>query len=70
MLMDVLYRRLWEKVSKAVVASDMQAATNEKYVIEEDQRQKARERKVSGTEWTPRFFEKEFSGDWIYKHAE
>lgn len=62
--------RLWEKVSKAVHASDMQVATNEKYVIEEEQRQRARERKLSKTEWVPRYFEKDFSGDWIYKYAD
>ena len=51
----------------------MQAATNEKYTIEEDQRQKAKERKNSNSEWIPRFFEKDYihnACDWIYKHAE
>ena len=63
--------RLWEGVSKAVMSSDMQAATNEKYIIEEEQRKHTRERKLNKTEWVPRYFEKDYGGaDWIYKHAE
>ena len=63
--------RLWEGVSKAVMSSDMQAATNEKYIIEEEQRKQTRERKLNKTEWVPRYFEKDYGGaDWIYKHAE
>ncbi|XP_076472177.1 oxysterol-binding protein-related protein 8-like isoform X2 [Babylonia areolata] len=64
--------RLWEGVSRAVVTNDMQAATNEKYAIEEVQRKSARERKLNKTEWVPRFFEKDYlnGGDWIYKHAD
>lgn len=49
----------------------MQAATNEKYIIEEEQRRNTRERKLNKTEWVPRYFEKDYGGlDWIYKHAE
>ena len=55
-----------------MVTCDMQAATNEKYTIEEEQRKNARERKLNKTEWVPRYFEKDYlnGGDWIYKHAE
>ncbi|XP_076450983.1 oxysterol-binding protein-related protein 8-like isoform X2 [Babylonia areolata] len=62
--------RLWERVSRAVTTSDMQAATNEKYVIEEEQRKNARDRKLNKTEWVPRYFEKDYGGDWIYRHAD
>ena len=49
----------------------MQAATNEKYTIEEEQRNGTRERKLKKAEWAPRYFEKDYAGgDWIYKHAE
>ncbi|KAL8614450.1 hypothetical protein ACOMHN_007786 [Nucella lapillus] len=64
--------RLWGRVSKAVVTSDMQAATNEKYVVEEEQRKNSRDRKLNKTEWVPRYFEKDYlsGGDWIYRHAD
>ncbi|XP_070199099.1 oxysterol-binding protein-related protein 8-like isoform X4 [Littorina saxatilis] len=63
--------RLWSKVSKAVVAGDMQTATDEKYVVEEEQRKQTRERKQSNVEWMPRYFEKDhLNGGWIYKYAD
>ncbi|XP_025085320.1 oxysterol-binding protein-related protein 8-like isoform X2 [Pomacea canaliculata] len=64
--------RLWEPVSKAILAADMQTATAEKYRIEEEQRLEARERKQKNEEWVPRFFERDYitGGDWIYRHAD
>lgn len=64
--------RVWEKVSKAIIAADVRVATEEKYKIEELQRKETRERKSSNVEWKPRFFEKDYlsGSEWIYKHAE
>ncbi|KAK7486381.1 hypothetical protein BaRGS_00022429 [Batillaria attramentaria] len=64
--------RLWQRVSAAIKSADMHAATKEKYNVEEKQRLQAKERKLTGAEWVPRFFEKDFlsGSEWIYKHAD
>jgi len=63
--------RLWQRVSEAIVAGDIQAATNEKFLLEEEQRKLTRERKVKMKEWEPRLFDRNMiTGDWVYKYAE
>ena len=49
--------RLWQNVSKAIENDDQLAATEEKSILEEQQRAGARERKATGAEWQPKFFE-------------
>ena len=49
--------RLWQHVSKAIGKDDQTGATEEKSKLEEEQRAGARERKATGTEWVPKFFE-------------
>ncbi|KAK9454164.1 hypothetical protein V1511DRAFT_502934 [Dipodascopsis uninucleata] len=49
-------RRLWKKVTDALANRDHNTATNEKYLIEENQRQEAKKREEEGVEWHPRFF--------------
>jgi hypothetical protein len=58
-------------VSAAVIKQDQNAATHEKFILEEAQRKGARERKVKMVEWMPKLFERnDLTGDWIYKYAE
>lgn len=63
--------RMWKKVSEAVVKQDMHTATAEKYVLEEKQRQEAKERSRTGLEWVPKLFTLEpGSGKWVYKYVD
>jgi len=53
------------------MCSDQSAATREKFLLEEEQRKMARERKMKMSEWTPRLFEQNhITGEWVYKYAE
>lgn len=66
-----LLKRLWKNVSDAIATSDMHAATHEKYILEERQRNEAKERKAKMLEWMPRLFERDpLTGDWVYKFVE
>ena len=49
-------RRLWTKVTAAIKAKDLDAATDAKTEIEDAQREQARERDARGEQWRPRFF--------------
>ena len=63
--------RLWKHVSEAITKGDQRAATDEKCLLEEEQRKNARERKARMLEWTPNLFERNLiTGDWVYKFAE
>lgn len=63
--------RLWQRVSDAIAAADIQTATNEKFQLEDEQRKSTRERKIKMLDWTPRLFERNMiTGDWVYKFAE
>lgn len=65
------WTRLWQRVTRAINAKDQTEATQEKYVLEEAQRQAARERKTKNEEWTCRLFELDsLTGEWHYKFAE
>lgn len=49
----------------------MHEATREKFVLEERQRNEAKERKAQMVEWVPKLFERDpITNDWIYKHIE
>ncbi|XP_048731335.2 oxysterol-binding protein-related protein 8-like isoform X2 [Ostrea edulis] len=68
---DMESERLWKYVSDAVRISDMHAATQEKYILEERQRNEAKERKAKMLEWIPRLFERDpLTGDWMYKFVD
>lgn len=61
--------RLWQHVTRAITDKDQNSATQEKFVLEEAQRQEARER--SEKPWTPRLFSFDAdTNEWSYKHAE
>jgi hypothetical protein len=48
--------KFWSGVTNAIVSRQYSLATTLKQELEERQRQKAKEREASGTEWKPRFF--------------
>ncbi|THG97231.1 hypothetical protein EW026_g4729 [Hermanssonia centrifuga] len=60
-------RRLWSKLTTAITAKDMDAATEAKTAVEETQRELARIRDESGKEHAPRFFAQNKEGRWIPK---
>ncbi|KAF8463167.1 putative oxysterol binding protein [Kalaharituber pfeilii] len=56
-------RRLWKAVITALNRRDQQVATDEKFKIENRQREEARLREADGVEWKPRFFRAMDSGE-------
>ena len=50
-------RRQWKKLTEAILAKDMNKATDAKFEVEEAQRKDRRIRDERGEEFTPRFFE-------------
>ncbi|PPQ90472.1 hypothetical protein CVT25_014990 [Psilocybe cyanescens] len=56
-------RRLWSHLTDAIVNKDMEAATVAKTSVEDAQREERKHREESGSEYIPRFFEKE-NGRW------
>ncbi|XP_078582120.1 oxysterol-binding protein-related protein 8-like isoform X2 [Branchiostoma floridae x Branchiostoma japonicum] len=69
---DFESEKLWQHVSAAIMACDQNKATNEKYILEEQQRKDARERKEKRSDWVPKLFEREGAEEhnWIYKHID
>ncbi|KAI8923433.1 hypothetical protein BC831DRAFT_471286 [Entophlyctis helioformis] len=59
-------RRLWQNVANAVVSRDMNAATDEKSKIEDNQRVIVKAREESNQPWESRFFVPEGEG-WAFK---
>lgn len=63
--------RLWQHVTRAIQDRDQNRATQEKFVLEEAQRNAAKERKESNSEWTPKLFRQDpITGAWCYKYAD
>ncbi|XP_035379476.1 oxysterol-binding protein-related protein 5 isoform X2 [Electrophorus electricus] len=61
--------RLWTHVTSAIIAKDQNKATQEKFVLEETQRQEARER--GERPWCPRLFTLNTdTSEWQYKYAD
>ncbi|XP_041040791.1 oxysterol-binding protein-related protein 10-like isoform X1 [Carcharodon carcharias] len=58
-------RRLWELVTNALQAGNINAATENKHILEERQRAEERQRTATNTLWKPKFFLKEGDG-WVY----
>lgn len=56
-------RKLWHKTIKALDAKDHKTATDEKFQVEEDQREKARERSELDHSYKPTFFVKSSSNE-------
>ncbi|XP_048340255.1 oxysterol-binding protein-related protein 5 isoform X3 [Sphaerodactylus townsendi] len=63
--------RLWQHVTSAISKGDQHKATQEKYVLEEEQRNAARERKENGTDWKPLlFWHDAATNEWHYKYED
>ncbi|XP_030645961.1 oxysterol-binding protein-related protein 5 [Chanos chanos] len=61
--------RLWQHVTSAIKAKDQNKATQEKFVLEEAQRQEARER--GDQPWNPRlFYLNPDTNEWQYRYAD
>lgn len=58
--------RLWHKLTDAIVAKDMEAATVAKTAVEDAQREQRRKLEESGQVHVPKFFEK-VNGQWLPK---
>ncbi|XP_017341249.1 oxysterol-binding protein-related protein 5 isoform X1 [Ictalurus punctatus] len=61
--------RLWQHVTSAINAKDQNKATQEKFVLEEAQRQEARQR--GDRPWNPHLFTMNpITNEWNYKHMD
>uniref|UniRef100_A0A3B3R8P0 Oxysterol-binding protein n=2 Tax=Paramormyrops kingsleyae TaxID=1676925 RepID=A0A3B3R8P0_9TELE len=61
--------RLWQHVTSAIMSQDQEQATQEKFVLEEAQRQEAKDR--GDKLWIPRLFNLDpVSNEWQYKFAD
>ncbi|XP_026139471.1 oxysterol-binding protein-related protein 10 isoform X1 [Carassius auratus] len=58
-------RRLWQRVTAALKAGDIDAASEHKHQLEEKQRREGKQRTASSTTWKPKYFIKEADG-WVY----
>ncbi|XP_052003626.1 oxysterol-binding protein-related protein 10-like isoform X2 [Xyrauchen texanus] len=58
-------RRLWQHVTVALKAGDIDMATEHKHQLEERQRREEKQRAASSTPWKPKYFIKEGEG-WVY----
>lgn len=68
---DFESERLWQHVTSAINKGDQHKATQEKFVLEEEQRNAARERRESGTEWKPLLFQHDSgTNEWRYKYED
>ncbi|XP_069760442.1 oxysterol-binding protein-related protein 8 isoform X3 [Narcine bancroftii] len=63
--------KLWQHVTRAIQNKDQHEATREKFILEEAQRQAAKQRKAKEEEWIPRLFEHDqITGVWQYNYAD
>ncbi|TFK08652.1 Oxysterol-binding protein-related protein 5 [Platysternon megacephalum] len=68
---DFESERLWQHVTSAINKGDQHKATQEKFVLEEEQRNASRERKENGTEWKPLLFQHDAAtNEWHYKYED
>ena len=62
-------RRLWQHVTRAISEGDQHKATQEKFSLEEAQRQRARERQQSLVPWAPQLFHQDpATQEWRYRY--
>ncbi|XP_071831986.1 oxysterol-binding protein-related protein 8-like isoform X3 [Apostichopus japonicus] len=62
--------KLWSKCTAALKKNDVHEATNEKFILEEEQRRGHKERKLKNEEWIPKLFELDHDGQWVYIHRD
>jgi hypothetical protein len=71
MIVIIFLFRLWQRVTAAIKQNDQISATEEKTIIEDEQRRQIKERKATGTEWHPRLFNIDpNTKEWIYTYTE
>ncbi|XP_034166667.1 oxysterol-binding protein-related protein 10 isoform X2 [Pangasianodon hypophthalmus] len=58
-------RRLWQHVTAALKAGDIDTATEHKHQLEERQRSEEKQRAATNAAWKPKYFIKEGEG-WVY----
>jgi oxysterol-binding protein-related protein 8 len=61
-------RRLWNKVTNAIIRRDQTTATTEKTAIEDRQREETRLRDAEGVTWKPRFFKQVDESFYVLNH--
>jgi oxysterol-binding protein-related protein 8 len=61
-------RRLWAKVTQAIIKRDQNTATEAKSAIEDRQREETRTRDADGVTWHPRFFKRIDESFYILNH--
>jgi len=61
-------RRLWSKVTSAIIKRDQNTATEAKSAIEDRQREETRTRDADGVSWRPRFFKQVDESFYILNH--
>uniref|UniRef100_A0A673LB51 Oxysterol-binding protein n=1 Tax=Sinocyclocheilus rhinocerous TaxID=307959 RepID=A0A673LB51_9TELE len=66
-LVTMIDRRLWQHVTAALKAGDIDAASEHKHQLEEKQRREGKQRTASSTTWKPKYFIKEVSNAAFYK---
>ncbi|XP_059254923.1 oxysterol-binding protein-related protein 5 isoform X2 [Mustela nigripes] len=63
--------RLWQHVTRAISEGDQHRATQEKFSLEEMQRQRARERQQNLVPWKPQLFRLDpATQEWRYRHED
>ncbi len=63
--------RLWQRVTSAIRQNDQILATQEKTIIENEQRKQIKEYQVTGIAWEPHLFRIDLkTKQWMYIHAE
>ncbi|XP_061058233.1 oxysterol-binding protein-related protein 5 isoform X5 [Eubalaena glacialis] len=63
--------RLWQHVTRAISEGDQHKATQEKFALEEAQRQRARERQQNLVPWTPQLFHLDpATREWRYRYED
>lgn len=64
---DLESRRLWSKVTAAILKDDMDTATEEKTLIEDRQREEAKQREATGQTYQPKFFDIVYGDQYEFK---
>ncbi len=63
--------RLWQYVTSAIRQNNQILATEEKTIIENEQRKQIKERQLTGIKWYPHLFRIDpNTKQWVYIHAE
>uniref|UniRef100_H2ZFX9 Oxysterol-binding protein n=1 Tax=Ciona savignyi TaxID=51511 RepID=H2ZFX9_CIOSA len=68
---DFESENLWKKVSYAIENQDQIKATEEKFILEQAQRKRAKERTDCNDQWLAKYFDfNDKTNNWVYKHID